>query len=72
MANGITHFQTEEGFKNINEEDIDDRLVGSFPSNHMNKFIDHVSMISQNKGKYPFVVANRQLQRKWSALAECT
>ena len=39
----------------------------------MNKFIDHVSMISQNKRKYPFVVANSDNSNKgethwWSAL----
>ena len=44
--------------QNINDEDIDDNFVGAFPSNHMNKFIDHPSMISQKKEKYPFVVAN--------------
>ena len=55
MANGITNFQIKEGFNN---EDIDDNFVGPIPSNYMNKFIDHASMISQKKGKYPFVVAN--------------
>ena len=29
-----------------------------FPSNHINKFIDHAAMISEKKGKYPFVIAN--------------
>ena len=39
----------------------------------MNKFIDHVSMISQKKGKYLFVVANTDNSSKsgthwWSVL----
>ena len=28
-----------------------------FPSNYINKFIDHAAMIS-DKGKYPFIIAN--------------
>ena len=40
----------------------------------MNKFIDHVSMISQKKGKYPFVVvantnnSSESVAHWWSAL----
>ena len=45
MTNGITNH------KNINDYDVNDKFVGAFPSNHMNKFIDHASMISQKKGK---------------------
>ena len=52
MTNGITNH------KNINDDDVNDKFVGAFPSNHMNKFIDHASTISQKKGKYLFVVAN--------------
>ena len=58
MPNGITNFLVEEAFKNINGDNINDNFVGAFPSNHMNKFIDHASMISQKMGKYQFVVAN--------------
>ena len=58
MPNGITNFLVEEAFKNINDDNINDNFVGAFPSNHMNKFIDHASMISQKMGKYQFVVAN--------------
>ena len=43
-----------------------------FPSNYMNKFIDHASMIS-SKGKYPFIIANNDSSEKtgvhwWSIL----
>ena len=40
----------EEAFKNISHEDIDDNSVGVFPSNRMNKFTGHASMISQMEG----------------------
>ena len=51
MPNGITNFLVEEAFKNINDDNINDNFVGAFPSNHVNKSIDHASMISQKKGK---------------------
>ena len=50
MSNGISNFQTKEAFQNIGDEDIDNNFVGVFPSNHMNKFIDHKLMISEKKG----------------------
>ena len=46
IVDGISNFQIEEAFKNINDEDIDDNFVGEFPLNRMNKFIEHASMIS--------------------------
>ena len=35
--------------------------MGVFPSNYMNKFIDHASMISD---KYPFIIANTDASDK--------
>ena len=64
MVDDISNFQIEEAFKNINDEDVDDNFVGAFPSNHTNKFIDPVSMISQKNEKYPFVVANTDSSSK--------
>ena len=49
MVDEIINFQIEEAFRNINDDDINDNFVGAFPSNHMNKFIDDASMISQKK-----------------------
>ena len=43
------NFQIEETFKNINDSDISDNFGGAFSSNHMNKFINHASMISQKR-----------------------
>ena len=46
MTEGISNFQIEEAFKNRKDEDINNKLVGIFPWNYINKFIDQ-------KGKYP-------------------
>ena len=58
MVDGISKFQIADIFKNINDQDIDNDYVGAVPSNKMNEFIDHDSMIAQKKGKYPFLIAN--------------
>ena len=58
MRRGISNFQIENEIKNIKDEDLDDNFVGVFPSNYINKFINHAAMISEKKGKYPFVIAN--------------
>ena len=60
---GISNFQVENAIKNIGDDDLIDNFVGLFPSNYMNKFIDHVSMIS-DKGKYPFVIAKTDSSEK--------
>ena len=36
---------------------MDNNFVDAFPSNYMNNFIDHPSMILKNKGKHPFIIA---------------
>ena len=64
MANGISNFQIENALKNMNDDYMDDSFVGVFPSNHMNKFIDHAAMISEKKGKYTFVIANTDSSEK--------
>ena len=70
---GISNFQIEEAFKNMGDGDINDYFVGAFPSNHINKFIDHKLMISEKQGKYPFIIANTDNSSKggtywWSIL----
>ena len=52
---------------------MDDNFVGVFPSNHINKFINHVAMISEKQGKYSFIIANTDSSEKggihwWSIL----
>ena len=58
MSEGISNFQSEEAFENIGDKDINNNFVGVFPSKYMNKFINHKMMISEKKGKYPFLIAN--------------
>ena len=47
----------------MRDDDLKNNFVGGFSSNHMNKFIDHVSMI-WSKGKYPFIIANTDNSEK--------
>ena len=73
MSKGISNFQIENATKNIGDNDLDDNFVGVFPSNHLNKFINHAAMISEKKGKYPFIIANIDSSEKdrthwWSIL----
>ena len=49
MSKGISNFQIEEAFKNIVDEDIENNYVDVFPSNYMNKFIDHKLKISEKR-----------------------
>ena len=49
MRGGISNFQIEEAFKNINDSDINGNFVGAFPANQMTKFIDYKSMISEKR-----------------------
>ena len=58
MSEGISNVQIEEAFKNIAHGDINDNFIGTVPSNHINKFIDHKLMVSEEKGEYPFIIAN--------------
>ena len=69
---GISNFQIEEAFEKIGDEDLVENFVGVFPSNRMNRFINHAAMISES-GKYPFVIANTDADNKpgvhwWSIL----
>ena len=69
---GISNFQIEDAFKKIGDEDLLENFVGVFPSNDMNKFINHAAMIS-DKGKYPFIIVNTDPSNKpgvhwWSIL----
>ena len=47
---GISNFQIEDAIKRIGDKDLLDNFVGVFPSNHMNKFINHSEMIKEKKG----------------------
>ena len=73
MSNDICSFQIEEAFKNIGDEDIENKFVGTFPLNHMNKLINHNLIICEKKRKYPFIIASTDASNKsgtywWSIL----
>ena len=46
---GISDFQIENAIKKIGDEDLSKNFYGVFPSNYMNKFINHAT-----KKKIPF------------------
>ena len=50
MSVSISNFQIEEASKNIGDEDIQNNFVDVFPSNQMNKFIDHNNDFWKKKG----------------------
>ena len=69
----ISNFQIENAIKKIGDEDLLDNVVGVFPSNCMNRFINHSAMIEEKKGKYPFIIGNTDANNKkgthwWSIL----
>ena len=49
MSRGISNFEIEKIFKDINSEDIDDNILNVFPSNKINKFLMFEKMIPEKK-----------------------
>ena len=69
---GISNYQIEDPFKKIGDEDLLENFFGVFPSNYMNRFINHAAMLS-DRGKYPWIIANTDASDKpgvhwWSIL----
>ena len=62
MSKGMSNSQIE-AFKNIEDEDITNNFVDVFPSNCMNRSIDHGTIISKKRGKYPLIIANTDSSR---------
>ena len=56
MNKGISNFQIENAIDNIGDEDLNNNFVGVFPSNCMNKFINHSAMISSKKENVPLLL----------------
>ena len=54
MSKGVINFQIENALKNMDDEDVNEDFFGVFPTNHMNKFINHAATISEKKRKMPF------------------
>ena len=63
-SRGISNFQIENAIANIGDDDLTNNLVGVFPSNYMNKFIDHAAMMKEKGGKYPFIIVNTEAGSK--------
>ena len=61
---GISNFQIENAIKKIGDKDLLENFVGVFPSNYMNRFINHSAMIEEKKVKYPFIIANTDASNK--------
>ena len=53
MTKGISNLQIEKAFKELNDQDIDENFVGVFSANHLNRFIDWKTMISEKKESIP-------------------
>ena len=73
MLQVISNFQIESAIKNLNDNDVHENVADVFPANHMNRFIDYKFLISEEKGKYPFLIANTDSAEKngthlWSIL----
>ena len=69
---GISNFQIGDAFKKIGDQDLLSNFVGVFPSNYMNRFINHAAMI-EDSGKFPSIIANTDNSNKsgthwWSIL----
>ena len=69
---GISNRQIEKAFRDFGGPDLLDNFAGVFPSDYLNKFVNHAAMIN-NSGKYPFVIANTDNSQKggtywWSIL----
>ena len=47
MLKGMSNFQIESAIKNPNDKDINENFSGVYPVKHMNKFVDHKSLISR-------------------------
>ena len=69
----ISNFQIENAIKKIDDEVLLENLFGVFPSNYMNKFVNHATKIEDKKGKYLFIISSTDKDNKrgthwWSIL----
>ena len=69
---GISNIQIEKAFGDLGDPDLLNNFVGAFPSDYLNKFVNHAAMINDS-GKYPFIIANTDDSEKdgthwWSIL----
>ena len=56
---GISNEAIDDFFEKIKDDDLKNNFIGVFPSNFINKFISHHSIIKNKpKVKYPFIIMN--------------
>ena len=56
MSRGISNFELERVFKDVNNADINENVLGVFPLNKISRFV-MFEKIMPNK-KYPFIISN--------------
>ena len=56
MRKGISNFEIERVFKEINNDDLNENFLDVFPTNKINKFVMFERMMPGKK--YPFIVSN--------------
>ena len=71
MWKGISNFEIEKIFKEINNTDVNENFIDVFPRDKMNKFIMFEKMMPGKK--YPFIISNTNRSDKsgthwWSIL----
>ena len=56
---GISNEAIDDFFEKVKDDDLKNNFIGVFPSNFINKFISHHSIIKNKpKVKYPFIIMN--------------
>ena len=73
MLKGISNFQTKNTIKKIDDERLNNKFVGVFPADKINKFINFKQKIHEKTAKYLFLTANTEDSSKegkhwWSIL----
>ena len=69
MSQGISNFEIERLFKEINNKDLNENILRVSPSDRINKFIMFEKMMSNKK--IPLCnLEHRQGKRRWNALME--
>ena len=53
-SRGISSFRIQNSIANIGDDDLTNNFVDVFPSNYMNKFIDHAALMKEKKREMPF------------------
>ena len=73
MAKGISNFDTENYFKNQQNEDIQKNYMGVYSMDSITKYINFYEIIKRKNGKYAFAIFNTDDHNKagtywWSFL----